>query len=263
MSAMPVVFFGHGSPMIAIEPGPTSEAWRAMVAGIQRPKAILVVSAHWETRGTVVTAMARPRTIHDFGGGFPKALFDKQYPAPGDPALAERIVALLKPTPVFLDRDGWGFDHGTWSVLTHIYPEADIPVVQLSLDVGLAPYERLDIGRRLATLRDEGVLIVGSGNIVHNLRAMNWHERDCPPFDWSVRFLEEMRAAVLNDEPQRAVDYAQMGRDAELAAPTPEHFFPFLYVLGARRPGDKASLVNDRIEHGSLAMTSVLLEAAA
>jgi len=262
MSAMPVAFFGHGSPMVAIEPGPISDGWRAMAAAVPRPKAILCVSAHWETRGTAVTAMAKPRTIHDFGGGFPRALFEKQYPAPGDPALAERVAALLAPTTVWRDAEAWGLDHGTWSVLTHVYPEADIPVVQLGLDVGIAPAQRLDIGRRLAPLRDEGVLIVGSGNIVHNLRAMNWQERDCPPFDWSVRFLDEMRAAVLDDEPQRAVDFERLGRDAQLAAPTPEHFFPFLYVLGARRPGDRPRLVNDRIEHGSLAMTSFLLEAA-
>src|SRR5215469_9942529 len=176
MTRMPAVFFGHGSPMIALETNGTSRAWEAIAAATPRPRAILAISAHWETRGTEVTAMARPRTIHDFGAGFPKALFDMQYPAPGDPALAQRVAELLAPTTVYADRDRWGFDHGTWSVLVKAYPQADIPVVQLSLDFQLTPAERLEIGRKLAPLRDEGVLIMGSGNIVHNLPAMNFGE---------------------------------------------------------------------------------------
>ena len=257
---MPVLFFGHGSPMVAIEDSPTSRSWRDLAASLPRPKAILCISAHWETRVTAVTAMERPKTIHDFGASFPKALFDKQYPAAGDPALAKRVAALLAPTPVALDAGQWGLDHGTWSVLVHAYPEADIPVVQLSLDVNLTPQARFDLGRRLAPLRDEGVLIVGTGNIVHNLRAMNWQSAACAPYDWAARFNDEIRASVTQNQPERAIAFAKMEKEAPLAAPTPEHFWPLLYVLGARLPDDKARLFNDRIEHASLSMTSVLIE---
>jgi 4,5-DOPA dioxygenase extradiol len=259
---MPIVFFGHGSPMVALETNDTSKSWEAIAASLPRPRAILAVSAHWETRVTAVTAMEKPRTIHDFGASFPKALFDMQYPAPGDPALARRVAELLAPTPVALDNEQWGFDHGTWSVLVKAFPKADIPVVQLGMDVSLTPAQRLDIGRRLAPLRDEGVLIMGSGNIVHNLPAMNWGQRDCAPYDWSARFLGAMRDAILEDSPEKVAAFEALGDDAHRAAPTPEHFWPLLYVLGARRPGDKPRLVNDRIEHGSLGMTSVVLEAA-
>jgi 4,5-DOPA dioxygenase extradiol len=260
---MPLVFFGHGSPMVAIQANDASRSWRDLAASLPRPRAILAISAHWETRVTAVTAMERPRTIHDFGASFPKALFDMDYPAPGDPALARRVAELLAPTPVALDTAQWGLDHGTWSVLVHAFPAADIPVVQLSLDVTLDPAARFDIGRRLSPLRDEGVLIMGSGNIVHNLRAMDWNDARRAPYDWAARFNDEMRRAVADDEPQRAIDFARLGQDAQLAAPTPEHFWPMLYILGARRPGDRARLFNDRIEHGSLGMTSFLLEDAA
>ena len=260
---MPVVFFGHGSPMVAIETNAISRSWAVIAAGLPRPKAILCISAHWETNVTVVTAMDRPRTIHDFGASFPQALFDMQYPAPGDPALARRVAELLAPTPVALDDRQWGFDHGTWSVLVKAYPNADIPVVQLGMDVNLTPAQRFDIGRRLAPLRDEGVLIMGSGNIVHNLPAMNFGQRDITPYDWSTRFLDEIRAAVVADEPQRVIDFAGLGEDAKRAAPTPEHFWPLLYVLGARDPGESVRLINDRVEHGSLGMTSLVFDKAA
>jgi len=258
MSRMPAVFFGHGSPMVAIEANDTSRAWAALAAALPRPKAILSISAHWVTNATAVTAMARPRTIHDFGASFPKALFDKQYPAPGDPALAARVAQLLAPTPVALDQSQWGLDHGTWSVLTHAYPAADVPVVQLGLDVNLTPAQRYEIGQRLRPLREEGVLILGTGNIVHNLPAMDWGNAACPPFDWALRFNKVMKQAVSENAPQAAIDFQALGRDAELAAPTPEHFWPFLYILGARDAGDTARIFNDRIEHGSLAMTSVI-----
>jgi 4,5-DOPA dioxygenase extradiol len=258
MSRMPVVFFGHGSPMIALETSEISRAWEAIASAMPRPVAILSISAHWETRGSVVTSMERPRTIHDFGASFPKALFDMRYPAPGNPQLAARVAELLAPTPVDLDREAWGFDHGTWSVLVKAYPGADIPVIQFSLDVGLTPGQRLEIGHKLAPLRDEGVLIMGTGNIVHNLPAMDWSDRNCAPYDWSSRFLGEIRDAIVKDEPQRVVDFARLGDDARRAAPTPEHFWPLLYVLGARQPGDSVQLVNDRIEHGSLGMTSLV-----
>lgn len=257
---MPVVFFGHGSPMVALETNQTSRAWGEIGAGVPAPKAILAVSAHWETRATAVTAMARPKTIHDFGASFPKALFDMQYPAPGDPALAQRVADLLAPRPVAMDQGEWGLDHGTWSVLVKAFPKADIPVVQLGLDVTLSPAERFDIGRRLAPLRDEGVLIMGTGNIVHNLRTMTWNAQMGPAFDWAARFNDEIRDAIAKDEPQRVIDFARLGRDAELSAPTPEHLWPLLYILGARGPGDAVRFVNDRIEYGSLGMTSVVLE---
>jgi 4,5-DOPA dioxygenase extradiol len=261
-SRMPVLFIGHGSPVVAIEDNATSRLWREIAAGLPRPKAILSISAHWETAVTAVTAMARPRTIHDFGRSLPSALFDQQYPAPGDPALAKRVAELLAPSPVLLDGAEWGFDHGTWSVLIHAYPKADIPVVQLGLDVNLKPVERLDIGRRLAPLRDEGVLILGTGNIVHNLSVMNWGNAACEPYDWAARFNDEMRRAIVDDQPKRAAEFARLGDDARMAAPTPEHFWPLLYVLGARTPGDKARLFNDHIEHGSLGMTSFVFEDA-
>ncbi len=257
---MPAVFIGHGSPANALEDNVSTRSWQAIAAALPRPSAILSISAHWETRVTAVTAMARPRTIHDFGASLPRPLFDVQYPAQGSRELAVRVQQLLAPTPVALDEGQWGLDHGTWSVLVKVFPAADIPVVQLGMDVTLTPTERFDIGRRLAPLRDEGVLILGSGNIVHNLPAMNWGERDCAPFDWSQRFLSEMREAILADEPQRVIAFARLGEDAQRSAPTPEHFWPLLYVLGARRPGDQVRLVNDRIEHGSLAMTSLVLD---
>jgi 4,5-DOPA dioxygenase extradiol len=258
MTRMPAAFFGHGSPMVAIQANDISRTWAELAAALPRPKAILAISAHWVTNTTAVTAMAQPRTIHDFGASFPKALFDMQYPAPGDPALAARVADLLAPTPVTLDQSQWGLDHGTWSVLVHAYPQADVPVVQLGLDVKLTPAERFDIGRRLSPLRDEGVLILGTGNIVHNLPAMDWGNAACAPFDWALRFNKVMKQAVSENAPQQAIDFQALGRDAELAAPTPEHFWPFLYVLGARGPTDKARIFNDRIEHGSLAMTSVI-----
>ena len=262
-STMPAVFFGHGSPVVAISDNDTSRGWASLAANLPRPKAILSISAHWETRVTAVTAMARPKTIHDFGRSLPAALFDCQYPAPGDPALARRVVELLAPAPVALDESQWGLDHGTWSVLVHAYPKADIPVVQLGMDVNLTPQQRFDIGARLSPLRDEGVLILGTGNMVHNLRAMNWGDAACAPFDWAARFNDEMRRAIVDNEPQRAIAFEAMGQDTQLSLPSQEHFWPMLYVLGARRPTDRVRLFNDRIEHGSLGMTSFIFEDAA
>ena len=255
---LPAIFFGHGSPMIALETNATTRSWARIVADIDKPRAILCVSAHWLTQGTAVTAMARPRTIHDFGA-FPQALFDVQYPAPGDPGLAQRVRALLAPAPVDLDESSWGLDHGTWSVLCKAYPAADIPVVQLSIDRTKPPAWHFELGKRLAPLRDEGVLVIGTGNIVHNLPAMNWHERFCTPFEWASRFNDHIRQAVLDDAPERAVEYEALGRDALRAVPTPDHYWPLLYVLGARLPGDRPVFSPDHIEHGSLSMTSITL----
>ncbi|MDR7116189.1 4,5-DOPA dioxygenase extradiol [Caulobacter sp. BE254] len=262
MSRMPVVFFGHGSPMIALETNDTTRTWKAMGEAFGKPKAILCVSAHWLTQGVAVTAMAAPRTIHDFGASFPKALFDMQYPAPGSPELAARVKDLLAPQPVALDQQGWGLDHGTWSVLSKVYPDADVPVVQLSMDATKPPEWHFELAKRLAPLRNEGVLIVGTGNIVHNLPAMNWDERHCAPYDWSQRFNDHIKQAIVDDAPERAVDFASQGQDAAKSVPTPDHYWPLLYVLGARLPGDVAAFAPDHIEHGSLSMTSVTLSAA-
>jgi 4,5-DOPA dioxygenase extradiol len=257
---MPAVFFGHGSPMIALETNDTTRAWAATAEAIGKPKAILCISAHWLTRGVAVTAMAQPKTIHDFGASFPKALFDVQYPAPGSPELAARVRDLLSPLPVALDESQWGLDHGTWSVLRKAYPNADVPVVQLSMDASKPPSWHYEMGRKLRPLRDEGVLIVGTGNIVHNLGAMNWGERYAVPFDWAERFNAAIKAAVASDQPQGAVDYADLGKDAALSVPNPDHYWPLLYVLGARDPGDQAVFGPDHIEHGSLSMTTFVLE---
>jgi 4,5-DOPA dioxygenase extradiol len=255
---MPAVFLGHGSPMNALETNDFTRAWRDIGARMPRPKAILCVSAHWVTRGAAVTAMAMPRTIHDFGR-FPQALFDVRYPAPGDPALAARVRDLLTPVPVRLDTGDWGLDHGTWSVLIHAFPDADIPVVQLGMDGYLGAEGHFNLARRLAPLRDEGVLILGSGNVVHNLPAMRWDDRSGPAFDWAARFDAAMREAILADAPERVTAYEALGEAAALAAPTPEHFWPLIYVLAARLPGDEAVIETDVVEYGSLSMMSVVL----
>jgi len=258
MARRPAIFFGHGSPTVALETSDTTRCWAALTAELGKPKAILAISAHWLTRGVAVTAMARPKTIHDFGRSLPAPLFDVQYPAPGDPALAARVRDLLAPAAdVHLDRSEWGLDHGTWSVLCKAYPDADVPVVQLSMDATKPPAWHYEIGRRLAALRDENVLIVGSGNIVHNLSVMS--ARDAPPYDWAVRFDLAMRAAIEADTPQAVIDYASLGRDAALAVTDPDHFWPLLYVLGARAPGEGVRFFNERFEFKSLSMTSVVV----
>jgi Uncharacterized conserved protein len=260
MSRLPLIFFGHGSPMVALEQSSTTAAWKTIAEGIGKPKAILCISAHWLTRGTAVTAMAQPRTIHDFGA-FPQALFDMQYPAPGDPALAQRVAELLDPVPVHMDAQ-WGLDHGTWTVLVHAYPEADIPVVQLGMDVNATPEQHWKIGQMLRPLRDEGVLIMGTGNIVHNLPAMDWNNPDAPPYPWADRFNSTMLDAVVADRPQTVIDFEALGEDARLSVPTPDHFWPLLYVLGARHPGEQAQLHPNFIHHKSLGMTSILIGAS-
>jgi 4,5-DOPA dioxygenase extradiol len=256
----PAVFFGHGSPTVALEESETTRLWAAIAAEIGKPKAILAISAHWLTRGVAVTAMARPKTIHDFGRSLPAPLFDVQYPAPGDPALAARVRDLLAPaTPVHLDESQWGLDHGTWSVLCKAWPGADVPVVQLSMDAAQPPAWHYDIGRRLAPLRDEDVLILGSGNIVHNLGVMSWEGRTAPPYDWAVRFNAAMRAAIEADDAAAVINYAALGQDAALSVADPDHFWPLLYVLGARAPGERVRLFNEAFEFKSLSMMSVLV----
>lgn len=254
---MPAIFLGHGSPMIALETNDTTRAWARLAASFPRPKAILCVSAHWVTEGVAVTAMAQPKTIHDFGA-FPQALFDVQYPAPGDAALAARVKDLLQPLDVTLDDSSWGLDHGAWSVLGKLYPDADVPVVQLSLDGRKPPAWHYEVGQKLAALRDEGVLILGTGNIVHNLRLMDRDPRAA--HDWAVRFDDAIKAAIVEDRPQDVIHYEALGQDAALSVRDPDHYWPLLYVLGARGPSDRAIIGTDHIEHGSLGMTSVTLD---
>jgi 4,5-DOPA dioxygenase extradiol len=254
---MPAVFFGHGNPMNAIQRNAYTQAWNALGRTLPRPRAILCVSAHWYVPGTAVTAMPDPRTIHDFGG-FPRALYQVRYPAPGDPALAARVQSLLAPLPVGGDRD-WGLDHGTWSVLCHVFPEADIPVVQLSLDETQPPAFHFEVGERLAPLRDEGVLVVGSGNLVHNLHTYGWGRRSVAPYDWALRFEEKARELIHRGEHGPLIAYESLGADAVLSVPTPDHYLPLLYVLAVRREGEAVRFPVDGFDGGSVSMTSVLI----
>jgi 4,5-DOPA dioxygenase extradiol len=250
---MPVVFFGHGSPMNTLARNQYTEAWRRLGAMVPKPKAILAISAHWYTRGTAVTAMANPKTIHDFGG-FPQALFDIQYPAPGDPALAARVRDLLAPVEVQLDQS-WGLDHGTWSVLAHAFPQADIPVVQLSMDATKPAAFHYQLGRSLAPLRDEGVLVVGSGNVVHNLILMQ-RGADVSAYKWARRFNETVRAALACGDHQTLIDFELLGENASLSVPTPEHYLPLLYIAGLQAEGETMAFIVDGYEAGSLGMLS-------
>ena len=248
---MPVVFFGHGSPMNTLARNAYTEAWRKIGEAIPAPKAIVCVSAHWYTEGTAVTAMNRPRTIHDFYG-FPQSLFDVQYPAPGKPELARRVRELLAPVDVALD-DSWGLDHGTWSVLKHVYPQADIPVVQLSIDGTQPPQHHYETARRLAPLRDEGILVAGSGNVVHNLRLMR---PGAQAFDWAVRFNESIRGALAARDHATLIGFEKLGADARLSVPTPEHYLPLLYIAGLQREDESMTFPVDGYDLGSVSMLS-------
>jgi 4,5-DOPA dioxygenase extradiol len=246
------VFFGHGNPMNALANNSYTEAWRRIGEEIPRPRAVLSISAHWFVPETGVTVSTAPRTIHDFGG-FPPELYQVQYPAPGDPALARRVQKLLEPLLVTLD-ESWGLDHGTWSVLRHVYPAADVPVVQLSIDERAPASFHFELGQRLAPLREENVLIVGSGNLVHNLRAYDWGGELRGPYDWAVRFEREARERMQAGEIQPLVKYEKLGRDATLSIPTPEHYLPLLYVLATHVPGERITFPVDGIEGGSVSM---------
>ncbi len=253
---MPVIFFGHGNPMNALERNEYTEAWANIGKSIPCPKAILCISAHWYVPYTAVTAMEKPPTIHDFGG-FPLELFEFQYPAPGSPKLAERVAGLLSPVEVGLD-DQWGLDHGTWSVLCHVFPEADIPVVQLSIDKTKPARFHYESAKKLAALRDEGVLIIGNGNIVHNLRFFSMNAKSDSSFDWAIRFDASVRENILSGDHKSLIDYESFGRDAELSVPTSEHYLPLLYVLGLEREGDKISFPAEGFDGGgSISMVSV------
>ena len=253
---MPALFIGHGSPMNALEDNRYTRVWREIGTTIPRPRAILVISAHWYVNATAVTAMAQPQTIHDFGG-FPQALFDYQYPAPGSPALAAQIQALLSPLTVVADQ-GWGLDHGTWSVLAHLFPQADIPVVQLGIDATQAGAIHYQIGGKLAALRDEGVLILGSGNLVHNLRMVRFGDATLP-YPWATRIEERFKACIALRDHTSLIDYPSTDADAMLAVPTPEHYLPLLYVLGAQRPEDKIRFPLEGIDFCSISMLSVCI----
>ena len=252
---LPTIFFGHGNPMNALEQNAYTEAWRGIGQTIPRPKAILCVSAHWYLPGTLVTAVESPRTIHDFGG-FPPALYEVQYPAAGDPALCSRVQELLSGVDVGLDRQ-WGLDHGTWSVLCHVYPEADVPVVQLSIDETQPAELHYELGRRLAPLRDEGVLVIGSGNLVHNLHAYAWGRHPVDPYDWAVRFEQQARQWMVSGNHGPLVGYEKLGRDAMLSAPTPDHYLPLLYVLGAAHADEDVTFPVEGIDGGSVSMLTV------
>lgn len=254
---MPLLFLGHGSPMNAIEENEFVEGFRNVGKEIQKPVAILCISAHWETKGTYVTAMQSPRTIHDFGG-FPQELFDVQYPAPGSPELALETKKIVRKTEIDLD-EKWGLDHGCWSVVKHLYPDADVPVIQMSLDYTRPAQYHFELAQELSILRHKGILIVGSGNMVHNLRLVAWDKLNGEPFafDWAREANEKMKSSILNENFQNLIDYNKQGREFNLAIPTPEHFLPLIYTLALKDKNDSITLFNDQPVGGSLSMTSV------
>ena len=254
---MPAIFFGHGNPMNALSDNAWTRAWAAIGGSIAKPKAILAVSAHWYIPSVAVTAMERPRTIHDFGG-FPRELFEVDYPAPGSPELAERVRELIG-SDVIADDSRWGLDHGTWSVLCHVFPTADVPVVQISINEAEPAAFHYDLAHRLAPLRDEGVLVIGSGNLVHNLHTYAWGAHDVEPFDWALRFEETARTLISSGNHKQLVNYETLGRDALLSVPTPDHYLPLIYILALRRDYDEVSFPVDGFDGGSISMTTVRL----
>lgn len=254
-NVLPVIFFGHGNPMNAITHNDYTSAWRRIGMQITKPKAILSISAHWYVPETSVTITTSPHTIHDFGG-FPPELYQVQYPAPGDPALARQVQQLLAPVDVKLD-NFWGLDHDTWSVLKHVYPNADIPVIQLSINENKPASFHYEIGKKLAPLREEGVLIIGSGNLVHNLHAYAWDQHPRDPYDWATRFERTLRQMILAGDHNSLVNYETLGPDATLSIPTPDHYLPLLYVLAARQASDKVRFPVEGIDGGSISMLTV------
>jgi 4,5-DOPA dioxygenase extradiol len=252
---MPALFIGHGNPMNAVHPNGWTEAWATIGKTIPRPRAILAVSAHWYVRGTRVTSEGRPKTLHDFGG-FPPELYQVTYPAPGSPALVGRLQELLAPAHVVGATD-WGLDHGTWSVLAHMFPLADIPVVQLSIDRTQPPPFHHALGMRLSALREEGVLVLGSGNLVHNLEAYAWGSHSVASYDWAVRFEQRVKELVLRRNHRPLMEYATLGPDALLSVPTPDHYLPLLYVLGLQTEGEPVSFPVSGVDGGSISMLSI------
>lgn len=256
---MPVLFVGHGSPMNGIEDTEFSRRWAKMAKEIPAPKAVLVVSAHWFTKGTQITAMNFPKTIHDFGG-FPKELFAVQYPAPGNPVLAKETADLLHSAHVELDHD-WGLDHGTWTIVRHMYPDANIPVLQLSIDYTKGPQYHYDLAKELYALRKKGVLIMGSGNMVHNLRMVAWDKLNDKEYgyDWAKSINDKFKSLIKNGDHKPLINYSTLGKEALLAIPTPEHYLPLMYTLGVKGSKDNVEFFNDKAVGGSLTMTSVKL----
>jgi len=252
---MPAIFFGHGNPMNALLKNDWTKAWAAVGRTIDTPRAILCVSAHWYLPATLVTGMTAPRTIHDFGG-FPRELFQVQYPAPGNPELAQQVRELLEPIDVGLDQS-WGLDHGTWSVLSHVFPNADVPIVQLSIDETQPASFHFDLGRRLSPLRDEGILICGSGNLVHNLHTYAWGRHMPEPYEWAVRFEATARELMQKGDFEPLINYDTLGPDAHLSIPTPDHYLPLLYVLGAARENDTISFPVEGVDGGSISMLTI------
>jgi 4,5-DOPA dioxygenase extradiol len=257
---MPALFVGHGNPMNAIEENEFVAGFRNMAAAIPKPLSVLCISAHWETKGSFVTAMPMPKTIHDFGG-FPQALFDVQYPAKGSPVLADETKSLVKKTEIGLDNQ-WGLDHGCWSVLKHFYPQADIPIVQLSLDYSQPPQYHYELAKELYQLRKKGVLIIGSGNMVHNLGKIDWANLNKIgfAFDWATIANEKMKSLMLANDHKQLINYRSLGKEVELSIPSPEHYLPLLYILALKQENEKLSFFNDKAVGGSLTMTSVKIE---
>ena len=256
---MPVLFVGHGSPMNAIEENVFVKVWRELGQTLPVPRALLCISAHWETRGTFVTAMPRPKTIHDFGG-FPEALYAVQYPAPGSPPLADEIKQIITDTEVGLD-ENWGLDHGAWSVIKHLYPLANIPVLELSLDFKLSTQNHYDLGKELKVFRDKGVLIIGSGNMVHNLRMASWNRvHDVSyGYDWALEANEIIKELIVTGKHTELIKYKSLGKEVQLAVPTPEHYLPLLYSLALKDEKENITFFNDATVMGSLSMTSLLI----
>lgn len=254
---MPVLFLGHGSPMNAIVENEFVTGFRNIAREIPKPNAILCISAHWETKGTFVTAMEKPNTIHDFGG-FPKELFAVQYPAPGSPDLAKETKSLITKTDVGLD-ENWGLDHGAWSVIKHLYPNADVPVIQMSLDYSQTPQYHYELAQQIKSLREKGVLVIGSGNMVHNLRMLAWDKLNAPEygFDWAIEANEKMKKFILSGDHKELINFRSQGKAFDLAIPTPEHYLPLIYSLALKDEKDEVSLFNDKAVAGSLSMTSV------
>jgi len=254
---MPVLFVGHGSPMYVIEENEFTETWKKLGETIPKPKSIICISAHWETRGTHVTAMQTPQTIHDFGG-FPSELYEIQYPAPGNPELAKEAIKAITGTQVQAD-EKWGLDHGTWSFIRRMYPKAEIPVIQMSLDYNKSPKEHYELAKELASFRDKGVLIIGSGNIVHNLRKVAWDKPDYEEygFDWALEANEILKKLIVADDHKKLINYDLLGREVQMAVPTPDHYLPLLYALALKNGNEELSFFNDKAVMGSLTMTSL------
>lgn len=256
-NVMPAIFFGHGNPMNALASNRYTEAWGRLGQAMPKPRSVLSISAHWFVPETSVTSSTAPRTIHDFGG-FPRELYQIQYPAPGSPQLARRVQELLAPVEVKADTS-WGLDHGTWSVLRHVFPQADVPVVQLSIDETLPPESHYELAKKLAPLRDEGVLVAGSGNLVHNLHTYAWGKHQAGPYDWALRFEHKARELLLAGDHGPLIAYETLGADAKLSIPTPEHYLPLLYVIALCREGEEITFPVEGIDGGSISMLAVQL----